>query len=205
LGDGTRVYLNASSSLRFPARFDASSREVFLSGEAYFEVTGDGRPFHVVTGDGPRVTVYGTSFNVNTRPSRGTRIVLVSGRIGVRGPRDTTERFLSPSRMIEYDGEGVFRSEREVNASLYTAWMKGRFVFRDESLEEVMEVLCRWYNVEVTYETPGLKGYHLTGDIEKYGEIDVILDAISRVVGVTFERRERSITVKEQAGWPGTL
>ena len=195
LSDGSRVYLNAASELKYPVVFDEKKREVRLSGEAYFEVTKDSnRPFYVVTNT-VRIKVYGTAFNVNTYSTRGTQAVLVSGKVGIRGVGADKEYIMKPSELAEFDNDGTFKRIREVNTEAYTAWRDGRLVFEDESLEEILSRLSRWYNVDIFYGSEAVKNYHFTGYMEKYEDVDVILKAISKMVGVNFIVKGKTITV----------
>ena len=197
LSDGTRVYLNAASEMKYPVMFDERKREVYLSGEAYFEVTKDtNRPFYVVT-DAVRVKVYGTKFNVNTYSTRGIQTVLVSGKVGVRGKGSSEEYMMKPSQLAEFNDKGVFKGIREVNPATYTAWRDGRFVFENESLEEILNSLSRWYNVDIVYGSEKVKRYHFTGHMEKYESIDIFLRAISKMVGVDFTIKDKTIIVTE--------
>lgn len=197
LSDGTRVYLNAASKLKYPVTFDDRKREVYLSGEAYFEVAKDSsKPFHVIT-DAMRVKVYGTEFNVNTYNVASVQTVLVSGKVGIRGKGSSEEYIMKPSQLAEFGNDGTFKGIREVNVKAYTAWRDGRFVFEDESLEEILNRLSRWYDVDVLYGSEKIKGYHFTGHVEKYKDIKIILRAISKMVGVHFTIKDRTIVMTE--------
>ena len=177
--------------------YDKENREVFLSGEAYFEVTKDtNRPFYVIT-DAMRVKVYGTEFNVNTYSMQGIQTVLVSGKVSVSGKNSKEEYIMQPSQLAEFSGTGVFKGIREVNPVTYTAWRNGRFVFEDEGLEEILNRLSRWYNVDVFYSNEKVKEYHFTGHMEKYENMEVILGAISKMVGVHFTVQGKTIVVTE--------
>ena len=197
LSDGTTVYLNAATTIDYPVTFGADKREVRLSGEAYFEVaTEPERPFYVVT-DAARLKVYGTSFNVNTYACRGTQVALVTGKVGVRETLSENEHLMAPSQMAEFDREGHFKGIRDVDVMPYVGWKQGRFLFEDESLEEIMYTLSRWYDVDISFASERVKRHHFTGNIERYKEIDVILNAISKMVGVTFAIRDNLIIVNE--------
>jgi len=197
LSDGTRVYLNAASELKYPVQFDGKKREVHLSGEAYFEVTKDtSRPFYVVT-DAVRVKVYGTEFNVNTYGVGGTQTTLVSGKVGIRGKDSKQEYIMKPSQLAEFGDHGEFKGIREVNVTAYTAWKEGYFVFEDEGLEDILNRLSRWYDVDVFYGNEKVKSYHFTGHMEKYENVETILNAISKMVGVHFTIKDRVIVVTE--------
>ncbi|WP_065218825.1 MULTISPECIES: FecR family protein [Butyricimonas] len=192
LADGTKVYMNSGSTLKFPVVFNDSTREVYLSGEAYFEVQKDStRPFRVKT-DAMVLSVYGTEFNINTFESIKT--VLFSGRVGIKG-NDNKEYILEPSQLIEYDKSGNFVQLREVDTRVYLAWKEGYFFFDNENLAHVLAALGRWYNVEFEYNEVDVKDMHFTGHIKKYENMNVILDAIRRIVHVRFDINGRKIEV----------
>lgn len=195
LSDGSRVSLNADSELKYLVVFDEKKREVWLSGEAYFEVVQDSsRPFYVVTNT-VRVKVYGTSFNVNTYGTEGTQTVLVSGQVGICGIGSNEEYIMKPSELVEFDHTGILRQIREVDTEVYTAWRNGRFVFEDESLEEILNRISRWYNIDIFYESEEVKNYHFTGYMKKYEDVEVILRAISKMIDVNFIVKGKMITV----------
>ena len=197
LADGTRVRLNAASELRYPVAFTGGVREVWLSGQAYFEVATDSaRPF-VVRAGATRVRVYGTEFDVNTYVPEETRVVLVRGRVGVSGDGAGEERVLRPSQLAVCDGRGEVREVRDVDVFPYVAWKDGQFVFKDESLERIMSVLSRWYDVDVEFRSEEAKGYRFTGHIRKYEDINVILNAINRMVGTRVVLDGQTVVVSE--------
>ena len=197
LSDGTRVYLNAASKLKYPVQFDSKRREVYLSGEAYFEVMKDmNRPFYVVT-DAVRVKVYGTEFNVNTNGIGGTQTTLVSGKGGIWGRGSVQEYIMKPFQLAEFGDNGEFKGIRDVDVKTYTAWKEGFFVFENEGLEDILNRLSRWYEVDVFYGSENVKGYHFTGHMEKYEDVEIILNAISKMVGVHFTIKDRTIVVTE--------
>ena len=195
LADGTVVRLNAASELRYPENFVDDSREVWLSGEAYFEVATDStRPFVVET-EAARVKVYGTEFNVNAYSGTGTQTVLVEGSVGVSGKASGEERVLRPSQLAVFDDRGALREIRDVDVFPYIAWKEGQFVFKDESLERIMNVLSRWYDVDVEYRSEEVKAYRFTGHIRKYEDIGVILNAINRMMGTHLAVEGQTIVV----------
>lgn len=197
LSDGTKVYLNAASELKYPIQFNSEKREVYLLGEAYFEVTRDtNRPFYVIT-DAVRVKVYGTEFNVNTYGVGGTQTTLVSGKVGIQGKGSIREYIMKPSQLAEFKDNGDFGGIRKVNAEIYTAWKEGFFVFEDEGLENILNRLSRWYDVDVFYGSEKVKEYHFTGHMEKYENVETILNAISKMVGVHFTIKGKTIVVTE--------
>ena len=194
LSDGSLVYLNAGSRLRYPVAFGDGPRVVELTGEGYFEVARDEERLFVVRTGEVETRVYGTKFDVNT--FGGVRAVLVEGRVGVRG-MDGREHRLCPSQLIEYDEDGVLVGIEEVDTRVYLAWKEGYFFFDDECLDEVLETLGRWYNVSFSCEGFDAKALHFTGHMEKYEDINVILGAIHRIAGVQFDINGRHVHVRK--------
>lgn len=158
LPDGTKVWLNNASSLRYPVYFVGDTREVELTGEAYFEVAKDvRRPFRVKVRnsgageDGGTIEVLGTSFNVMAySDEEATRATLVDGSI--RFVRQGNSRLLRPGEQSVARSEGVIKVLPHVNVEEITAWKNGFFHFDHTSLEETMRQLARWYDVDVEYK-----------------------------------------------------
>lgn len=166
LDDGTRVCLNAGSTLRFPDRFPAAGlREVFLSGEGYFIVSkDDARPFIVRTDD-RYVRVTGTEFNVNCYGEASAQVTtLVRGSVCVGGSGGG-EVALRPGMQATQRSGSI--DSRRVDPAEYTAWMENLFVFQDRSLEEIMEPVARWYGCRVVFENPSRSTLRFSGSISR--------------------------------------
>ena len=195
LADGTRVYLNSASTLRYPVSFEGAERVVYLQGEAYFEVAKDEEhPFIVVTEE-IQARVYGTEFNINTRSREGVRTVLVEGSLGVRAQGECEEYLLRPNDMATYDRRMREMSVKQVDARLYTLWRKGVFVFERETLEDIMGTLAAWYDVEVVFQTEAARRLHFSGHMRRYENVDEILEALAEVTGARFLRNGKTITI----------
>lgn len=195
LSDGTVVYLNSGSELRYPVAFGAERRDVFLSGEGYFEVAKDAeRPFFV-NADKLKIRVYGTSFNVNTYNIANVETVLVEGKIGIQG--NNAEYTVKPGQLALYNREKGTMEIRDVDVRPYVAWKEHEFMFDNESLGEIMNTLSLWYDVDVFFQTASLKQLHFTGHLGRYEEVSHILDAISGVTQVKFSVKGRTIIVME--------
>lgn len=195
LSDGTSVVLNSATNLKFPVTFGKGERKVYLDGEAYFEVKKDStRPFYVEM-EGMQVQVYGTSFNVNTRKGSEVQTVLVEGRIGIKLTDLNHEYMLCPGTLLCFDQENRTVKTKSVDASQYVAWTKGIFTFEEESLEQIMNTLSLWYDVDVFYQTESVKQLHFSGHLGRYKEIQDILDAITEATGVKFSIKGRTIMV----------
>lgn len=195
LSDGTVVYLNSASELRYPVQFNERERIVYFSGEGYFEVAKDReRPFHVVVDD-MRIRVYGTEFNVNTFKETGVQTVLLEGSVGISVKGKQEEYRLKPSQMAEFNRKDLSVEVKDVNPESFVAWKAGFFAFDEESLEEIMNTLARWYDVEVFYVNNDLKNLHFTGHLKRYDQITTILKAIESAVNVKFSVKGRTISV----------
>lgn len=103
---------------------------------------------------------------------------------------------LSPSQQLVYDGEKRDWQMRVVNTRLYTAWREGMFVFENEPLEDIMTTLSRWYNVSVFYKNAEVKGYHFTGELERYNDFQIALRMIEKTTSVRFVVNGRTVVVE---------
>ncbi|RHR80470.1 FecR family protein [Odoribacter sp. AF15-53] len=195
LSDGTIVHLNADSELKYPVAFSEKERKVFLKGEAWFEVTKNSEsPFYVMTDD-IRVKVLGTSFNVNTHGMKSTQAVLVEGSIGVKAKNTPKEIHVHPGQMAEYRRESGEIWLKEVDMRQYTAWKEGIFYFNDETLEDIMGELTRWYDMEVFFRSDAVKALHFSGYLRRYEDIRKILATVTESTGVKFDIKDKTIIV----------
>lgn len=198
LSDGSKVWLNSMTELRFPVTFTGEQRKVYLTGEAYFEVTHDSvHPFIVETPDGMEVKVYGTEFNMNTYVKGVVQTVLVKGKVGVRGGVLGKEVMLAPEQMAEYDEKTGMVRIQNVDPYRYIAWKDGEFVFERETIEGIMERLSRWYDLKIFYGKESLKQKRFTGVISRYEDITQVLRLIEGPATLRFEVKGNVVTVKD--------
>ena len=197
LSDGTRVWLNSETEIRYPVAFGKDRRTVFLSGEAYFEVTKDAeRPFLVIMDD-MEVKVYGTSFNVNTHYVGKVQTTLVKGKVGIVVKSTGNETVLQPGQMAEFDRHEKDVEVKDVDTYYYTAWKDGEFVFQNERVEEILERLSRWYNVNVFYVSEDVKEKRFTGVIARFTDVADVLHLIGETATVQFNLKGNVITVSD--------
>lgn len=177
LEDGTEVFLNADSKLRYPVSFGSEKRVVQLEGEAYFKVTKSSRPF-IVEADGVNVRVYGTEFNVKAYRDRVFETVLVSGSVGVyAGQRDTV--MLKPNqRCLVMDSEVAVS---EVDPDDYTAWREGKFRYINQTFGRVLSDLEAWYGVELRADD-AIKGMLITLNLNKTDKFEDIVKFLESIV-----------------------
>ena len=174
LVDGTRVWMNAKSSLRYPVAFHGKERVVYAEGEIYLEVARDEKhPFFVML-NGMKVEVLGTSFNVNSYADEDyAEVTLVEGRVAAHV--DDKSYDLLPSRQLRWDKKNESVDIRIVNVDDYIAWKRGQYVFKGRSLEEVAKVLERWYDMEIIFEDEKSKKTVYTGVINKEENFDAFV------------------------------
>ena len=197
LADGTRVRVNSESELVFPTCFNSDRREVFLKGEAYFQVAPDSdKPFYVRVND-YIVKVTGTSFNVTSYTDDPcTMTTLVEGKVSVYGNDSTWNCDLTPGHMLKFDKGTARVTSEECDPRIYTSWIDGEFKFRDMRLEDIMKKLNRWYDFEVAYEEEELKDLRFSGAAEKYNPVEFLLKMIEEVTKVRFDIEGKRIMVK---------
>jgi ferric-dicitrate binding protein FerR (iron transport regulator) len=194
LDDGTRVFLNSESELRFPVAFVGDERRVYLQGEGYFEVTrADDRPF-IVTAGGVDLHVLGTAFNVDTRgPGDGILATLVSGSLRVSVPGDVEPIVLQPGQQAGATAGGI--TVQDVDVSLYTSWVHGRFTFEGATLDRIAGQLERWYDVRFVFTDEVLGEMLFTGMFKREQPIERAISIIARTTRVKFDKRGDTVTV----------
>jgi len=190
LPDGTEVWLNSQSSLRYPASFEAlDERLVELSGEGYFQVAKDRAHPFIVQSSGHIVKVLGTHFNVNSYVDEpAAKTTLLEGLVQLNG-----RVMLKPGEQATMPASGRI-SISQVDVDEAVAWKNGKFIFADENIESIMRKLERWYDVEVSYEgTPPTETF--TASIGRFDNISKILDKLSYTNNVHFKIEGRRIMV----------
>lgn len=198
LADGTKVWLNAATELRFPVNFTGDMREVYLKGEAYFQVKRDEKhPFIVHTSMGA-VEVLGTSFNVRDyEDEREVVTTLETGKVMYVSGNTREKVTLNPGyQVLEKESSPV--EVRKVDPLQYTGWREGKYVFDDVALEDIMRTLCRWYDIDVVYANPAVKKFHFTGDLERYESISIFLSFIETGGDVKFKTEGKTIIIDKK-------
>ena len=197
LPDGTKVWWNSNTTLRYPVAFSAAVREVFISGEAYFDVAkNQHKPFMVNTGK-LTIQVTGTEFMASNYPDdKLTEIVLVEGSVNLcqtdAKVKDKLIRRMQPGdRAILEEGDNKLFIE-QVNVAKYVAWKDGRLIFRDDAMTEVVRRLNRWYGVDIQLNEEHLEDYVYTATFEDESLFQVLdLLKISAPIEYTIKQREQ--------------
>ena len=197
LTDSTQVWLNAETTLRYPVPFSGDERNVTLSGEAYFEVAHNpAKPFRVTSGK-QVVTVTGTAFNVTAYPEDSvTYTTLAEGAVNVSliGVSTTFQELKPNQRSVWTRGTDTL-CQQTVEAAEYIAWKENRFVFRNQSLQEIMNTLSRWYDVEIVFANQAAAHQHFTGEMQRYENLGTILMLIEKTNQVSFTKKGKQIIV----------
>lgn len=208
LPDGTKVTLNAASTLKYPSRFTGNTREVFLDGEGYFSVdsrrsaVSSKKPFIVKT-KGQQTTVLGTEFNISAYSEEGEiRTTLVSGSVKVTVlPGTTPDRspvtnhqshILKPNEQSIVTATGIETKNIDTESSV--AWKNGYFMFSNESIYSILRKMSRWYDVDIRYEQD-VSGLSFFGIIPRSENISAVLKRLEKTGEVKFRIEGRRISV----------
>lgn len=191
LTDGTRVWLNAASTLTYPTAFRGHQREVRLQGEAYFEVVHNaGQPFVVSVGD-MKVDVLGTDLNIMAYAEEGAiRTTLLSGKVKV------AEKLLAPGEQASWEN-GKVVVDRDADVEAAVAWKNGMLQFNSAGIRTVMRQIARWYDVEVVYDGD-IKDEHFSGSIPSNERVSAVLKMLEMTNTVRFEVEGHRITVRSK-------
>lgn len=190
LADGTKVWLNAASRLRFPVAFTDSVRQVELEGEGYFMVSKNPEQPFVVKVAGADVRVLGTSFNVFAY-NDCLITTLVEGKVALT--KDAGKIVLTPDQQAQWDGYRFV--VREVEARNYGLWKEGIFWFSDTELDIILEQLARWYNLNISFLQPDLKKIRFSLEMKRYDDIEAVLRKIAYTQKVKFSIEGRTVRV----------
>ncbi len=188
LSDGTKVWLNALTELRFPVHFNANERVVQLKGEAYFEVAHDSsKPFKVEV-DGTQIEVLGTHFNINSYA--GVTATLVEGAISIAN--SSGSEVLKPGEEARV-GERI--TLHTANIAKAVAWKNGDFYFKSDDMGEIMEQLSRWYDLSIRFENEPPKA-RFNGSIQRSVNLSEVLEMLSYMSGAAFEVNGQQVSVR---------
>ena len=196
LSDGTRVWLNANSSLTYPETFSESERNVQLAGEAYFEVSHDSlHPFRVQTNN-IQVKVLGTSFNVRSYSSeKNSETTLVEGKVVIQNKQGNNLAMLAPGQMAEFDETSQYLSVKAVNPDEYTAWRHGLIVFTNTTLDDITEKLSELYQVHFTIKGATSEHPSYNFSFRKGQSIDKVLEMLSFIAPLKYNVQGKEILI----------
>lgn len=178
LDDGTKVWVNAETKLKYPVAFVGDRREVVLEGEAFFDVAKNEKPFIVKTSFGD-VRVLGTAFGISAYASEPeSYTTLVRGKVSVEREGIKPVVILPGEQVVtSKDGKMI---KQQVDVEEFVGWKDGIYVFKEKSLGEIMKTLERWYNISVDFQEKSLVDLPFTGNLKRYDDINVFFDALTR-------------------------
>ena len=199
LSDGTLVILGAASTLRYPADLSGGSRELFLEGEAYFEVTHDAtRPFRVHAGEATAEDL-GTAFSISAYADEPhVQVLVAAGQVALQRSRSSaTRRDLHPGELGSLAPDDTAVRVRQADVAALLGWTEGRLVFEDTPLPDVLRHIQRWYGVQFTAVDSAEAHARLTGviDTRSGATLEEILHSVGPLMRVRFERRGQTYVV----------
>lgn len=195
LADGTRIWLNSQTTIKYPVTFSGEARDVYLTGEAYFDVAKGRQPFVVHTPEGS-VQVLGTQFNVKAYLEDAEEAVtLDEGSVRVT-VNDGLFREITPGYQALITKRNQQLTAQTVDTRLYTGWRSGVFRFDGETLEGVMKVLARWYDFQYQFDTVSTQNLHFSGTLKRYDSAQKVFQMIEQTAHVTISIEDEYVVIK---------
>lgn len=194
LADGTVIWLNSGSKLKVPLNFTGNKREVYLQGEAYFDVAHDAsKPFIIHTANAI-TQVIGTAFNMKAYGSFKLDVIVARGKVSV-GLKNRQLGVLTSNRGLCYDSRSNLTMQYNTNAAK-VRWMYGDLIFDNTNMEEAAKTLDRWYNTQIILADPKVKAYQFTASFLNHENIDQVLKVLSELTHFTYTQVGNSFIIK---------
>lgn len=189
LADGTSIKLNSKSKMKFPFKFVGNQRKVWLEGEAYFDVAKDSIPFIVAT-ETHDIRVLGTIFNVTSYPEDSSMTAaLISGKIAVSNKLTGESEYLEAGECFKFNKFTNAAVKYTDEVQLYSLWTQGVFKFRNQSMEEIVKILKRWYRFDVEYDSDAIKNFRFTSIALKENPLDDVFRILQMTTSFKYSRR----------------
>ncbi|MEN8156457.1 MAG: FecR domain-containing protein [Bacteroidota bacterium] len=194
LSDGTKIWLNSESEIRYPVAFRGTKREVYLWGEAYFQVAENSKQPFIVHTMNTAVQVVGTSFNIRAYSDEvTTATTLVSGRVVVSQNENQQEYILEPGQQaVTGEKETVVKA---VEVAPYIAWKEGRILFEEHAIEAIFRDLSRWYDIDVEYRDPEVKDFRYSMEMQRYENLGEVLEILALTKRINFDMKDDKLLV----------
>jgi len=188
LPDGTKVWLNAQTVLKYPVDLKVANRRIEMVGEAYFEVSPSAHNPFTILSFSQEVQVLGTRLNIRAyQQDRYIRTTLVDGKIRVQHPASKQTKVLKPNQQSILSHQGLALRVQDVDPEDIIAWKEGFFVFNNTPLGHIAQDLERWYNVEVVFEEESLEGIRFSGAVSRYERASQVLEKLEMMGDVRFK------------------
>lgn len=196
LADGTKVWLNSDSEIKYPVQFTEDKRKVWIAGEVYFDVTHDKtKPFVVGVKD-VEIEVLGTEFNVEAYRDKSSVVTtLIDGSVKLRKEEESI--IIKPNQQASISGDEKQFTLDTVHASSFGLWKDGIFYFEEASLVTIMEKLERWYDIKVFYQNQSIQNKRFSIEVKRYEDIEDVLNLLSKTNKVNFDIKENTILVSQ--------
>jgi|AGTN01.3.fsa_nt_gi Fe2+-dicitrate sensor, membrane component len=198
LTDGTKVWLNAGSTLIYPAKFDKKSRTVELSGEGYFEVAADKRKPFMVHTSMLNVKVLGTKFNVKAYADENVSVALAEGKVQVSANDNRVSLTLQPNEKLSYLKNGQLVYDRSIDAEAISGWTSGELLFTDERLEDIVRTLERRFDVTIIIDTPELAGERFNCRTQPGVTVEQVLNLLKGTRKLNYTVENQTIKIKSR-------
>ncbi len=196
LSDGSKVWLNAESSIRYPVKFSKNERRVYVKGEAYFDVKHKPDQLFIAETADYDVKVLGTKFNINTYSDElVAATTLVSGSVSVVKD-NIKEVVITPGEQLRYNRENRTIETLKVDVDIYTSWTENKLMLEQMTLEEIFKILQRRYDIDVFYSDDAVKQERFNGKVPLNDNLNIILDLISTVSNLEFQIEKRLIVIR---------
>lgn len=198
LSDGTKIWINSETTLKYPVQFVGDERNVELTGEAYFEVAhNENKPFYVLSGD-QSIEVLGTQFNVSSyKDDEHIVTTLVEGKVNVyRTIASKENQILLPNQQSSMNKASGEITSKIVDPQNFIAWKSGAFYFQDQTFDSMVKVLSRWYDIDVFYENDNVRDIKFTGRFKRYDEFEKVIKLIEKTDEVKFKINGKTVIIK---------
>jgi ferric-dicitrate binding protein FerR (iron transport regulator) len=199
LPDKTHIWLNSASRLRYPVKFGKGNRELFLEGEAYFEVAENKRKPFLVQTSGVTVKVLGTKFNVKTYPDdENVETALLSGKINLiihSGQGKTSELDINPGEMIDYSKVESSVSKSGFQTDEILGWKDNRLIFKDDTFDNLVKKIERWYDVEIIYDKSLFQGQRLTVELLEGESLERLMQIIEKTIQINYKIDKQKVFI----------
>nr|WP_255486848.1 FecR domain-containing protein [Mucilaginibacter sp. SP1R1] len=195
LPDGTQVWVNSGSKLKYPSSFTGSKRELYLEGEAYFDVAHDAtRPFIIHTGK-LLTRVLGTAFNIKAYATNEMSVTVARGKVSV-GLQNKFLGVLTPNQCLSYNAVNGSAKKYKVDASKLR-WMNGDLIFNDTDIEGAAKIIERWYDVKVAFANTRISTRRFTASFLQHENIDQVMNVLSELSAFKYKREGKEITIQQ--------
>ncbi len=197
LEDGTKVYLNSGSSMKYPEVFGQDSRYVELTGEAYFDVNSDERPFFVYTDD-VTIEILGTEFNVKAYNEENIEVVVAQGLVGVKlsNSEESEQVVLSRGNMAQFEPQhrNELTIHQQVDLDRHLGWMAYRMAFENHTMKQISRQLERWYGVDIEFSDPEINELTVSANFEDES-LREVLRVLSLALNLEYDISGRSVLI----------